>query len=211
MIKINRLLFENLNTYEPGGVAGVYEIPVTKVSHEIEKDVTFVGFNEAKTIKTGQGKAVHFFIDDYRFNCVWTTPDKYIAALRRFDAVCAPDFSIYTDMPVALQIYNHYRKHWCTAYWQYLGINVIPTISWADERSFNWCFDGEPERSTVAISTVGTQKSPADKRRFLAGFNEMVSRLKPRKILCYGRIPDEIAPQVTPIGCFYDKFKKGVT
>ena len=115
------MLFENLNTYEPGDVAGAYEIPVTKVSHEIEKDVAFVGFNEAKTIKTGQGKAVHFFIDDYRFNCVWTTPDKYIAALRRFDAVCAPDFSIYTDMPVALQIYNHYRKHWCAAYWQHLA------------------------------------------------------------------------------------------
>ena len=34
---------------------------------------------------------------------------------------------------------------------------MIPSISWSDEHSFDWCFDGDPVRGTVAVSSVGTQ------------------------------------------------------
>ena len=48
------------------------------------------------------------------------------------------------NSPFAMQIYNQYRKHWLAAYWQLNGITVYPTISWSDENSYEWCFDGEP-------------------------------------------------------------------
>ena len=66
-------------------------------------------------------------------------------------------FSLYTDYPVAVQLYSHYRKHWLGAWWQKNGLTVIPSISWSDEHSFDWCFDGDPVRGTVAVSSVGTQ------------------------------------------------------
>ena len=36
----------------------------------------------------------------------WNSPDTYIPMLSKFSAICSPDFSTYTDMPLAMQIYN---------------------------------------------------------------------------------------------------------
>lgn len=80
---------------------------------------------------------VHFFLDDYQFQRLWNTPDRYIESLQKFSCVLSPDFSLYTDYPTALQIYNHYRKHWIGAYLQLYGIEVIPTICWSDEKVLN--------------------------------------------------------------------------
>lgn len=56
-----------------------------------------------------------------------------IPMLQQFRYVLIPDFSLYTDFPKALQIWNHYRKHWIGAYMQLYGIDVIPTIAWNTE------------------------------------------------------------------------------
>ena len=43
-------------------------------------------------------------------------------------------------MPLALQIESVFKNRWCGAYWQSKGLKVIPTVSWGDERSFDFCF-----------------------------------------------------------------------
>ena len=113
----------------------------------------------------------------------------------------------YTDYPVAIQIYNHYRKHWIGAYLQDEGIQVIPTISWGEAQSFEWCFDGEPVGGTVAISSVGCMNSRYKKQLFLMGYQEMMQRLKPEQILCYGEVPEECKGNILRIRTFQDKFK----
>ncbi|WP_456033853.1 DUF4417 domain-containing protein [Roseburia inulinivorans] len=137
---------------------------------------------------------------------VWTEPDRYISMLQRFKYVLTPDFSLYTDFPKPLQIYNHYRKHWIGAYWQMHGINVIPTICWSDQKSFEWCFDGEPTQSVVAVSSVGTQNNKEKKRCFLDGYHEMVERLQPTQIIFYGRVPDECKKNIIHIKQFSEKW-----
>lgn len=197
--------YENVQRMLFGGV-GRYDIP------EIEPtqfdNAEFVGFNYAKSTKNCEDKAVHFFLDDYQFNRVWTDPDKYIPMLQRFKYVLTPDFSLYTDFPKSLQIYNHYRKHWLGAYWQMHGINVIPTICWSDQDSFEWCFDGEPTRSVVAVSSVGTQNSKEKKRRFLDGYFEMVERLEPELIIFYGRVPEECKEKSVKVNSYDGKWSK---
>lgn len=111
--------------------------------------------------------------------------------MRQFEAVCTPDFSTYTDMPVALQIYNHYRKHWLGAYWQMHGITVIPTISWSTPGSYDWCFDGEPKNAIISISSVGTQQNKESMELFNAGCREAIKRLNPTQILWHGKCPEE--------------------
>ena len=154
--------YENAQRMLFDGV-GQYDIP------ELEPvqfdNAEFIGFNYARNAKEPENKAVHFFLDDYQFTRVWTDPDKYTAMLQRFKYVLTPDFSLYTDFPKSLQIYNHYRKHWLGAYWQMHGINVIPTICWSDRKSFEWCFDGEPTQGVVAVSSVGTQNSTEKKQQ----------------------------------------------
>lgn len=158
--------------------------------------------------KNRKGKVCHFFIDDYQFQRLWSNIDTYVPMLQEFDYVLTPDFSLYLDYPKAIQIYNHYRKHWVGAYMQMLGIKVIPTIAWSDKESFNWCFDGEPEGGTVAVSSVGCMKNKDSKKLFIDGYKEMISRLHPETIIFYGGIPDECKGNIVRVKAFTDKFKE---
>ena len=193
--------YENLNKSIFDGT-GAYDIPPIKPV-KLETD-SFIGFNYAKTCKTPESKGVHFFVDDYQFLRVWTNPDAYLDMLARFRCVCTPDFSTYTDFPKAVQIYNHYRKHWLGAYWQMHGITVIPTISWSDRDSFAWCFDGEPVGGTVAVSSVGTQSNSESRALFMDGYNAMLERLEPSNIIFMGIVPDGCKGKITPIAAFQE-------
>lgn len=147
-------------------------------------------------------------MDDYQFIRWWNKPDRYIPSLQKFMGVCAPDFSTYTDMPPAMQIYNHYRKHWLAAYFQLNGITVYPTISWSDESSYDWCFDGKPIKGIVAVSSVGTQNNKDAKRLFLKGYEQMMKRLDPTWVIFYGRVPEECDWNVIRINPHYDEIKQ---
>ncbi|MDE6912502.1 MAG: DUF4417 domain-containing protein, partial [Lachnospiraceae bacterium] len=127
-----------------------------------------------------------------------------------FTHVMSADFSTYTDFPKAIQIYNHYRKHWIGAYLQENGVNLIPTISWSTPDSFEWCFDGEPVGGVVAVSSVGAANSREKKALFLAGYNEMLASLQPETILFYGKIPEECECNIVQIKAFHERFKKEV-
>ena len=198
--------FENLDKFTFSGV-GKYEIP--QIDPETKcPGGEFVGMKYALTEKFPESKIMHCFVDDYQFIRYWNNPDKYLSVISKFSAVCSPDFSTYTDMPLAMQIYNHYRKHWLAAYWQLNGITVYPTISWSDESSYEWCFDGEPVGGVVAVSSVGTQKNKESKRLFLLGYEEMMKRLDPAWVIFYGIVPEECDWNVIRITPEYEKVKE---
>lgn len=171
---------------------GPYDIPEIL---PIQADVTglqTVGFNYMLGEKHPEDKVLHFFIDDYQFERVWKEPNKYIPYLQRFKYVIAPDFSLYTDHPKAVQIFNHYRKHWCARYWQDHGINVIPCICWSTPDSFKWCFDGEPKNATVCVSTIGGFGNHVNnKQAWLNGYNEMYCQIKPCHVIIFGKEYEE--------------------
>ncbi|MBQ7654525.1 MAG: DUF4417 domain-containing protein [Clostridia bacterium] len=197
--------YENLNKVIFDG-EGEYDIPLLKNENITVDD--FIGFNFAKSCQRPENKCVHFFIDDYQFNRLWNRPDAYIDLLKRFKAVFTPDFSLYTDFPKAIQIYNHYRKHWLGAYWQEHSIKVIPTITWSDESSYEWCFDGEPIGGAIAVSSVGTQKRAESKELFLKGYNEMLNHLNPTLIYFHGSVPDECKGNICRIEAYQEKLHK---
>ena len=198
--------FENLDKFAFSGV-GKYEIP--QIDPETKyPGGEFVGMNYALTEKFPESKIMHCFVDDYQFIRYWNNPNKYLPMISKFSAVCSPDFSTYTDMPLAMQIYNHYRKHWLAAYWQLNGITVYPTISWSDESSYDWCFDGEPVGGVVAVSSVGTQKNKESKRLFLLGYEEMMKRLNPAWVIFYGIVPEECDWNVIRVNPEYEKVKE---
>lgn len=153
-----------------------------------------IGFNYAKGERHPENKVCHFYVDDYQFERVWNDAPRYIPMLSKFKAVFAPDFSLYIDFPKAVQIFNHYRKQWCAAYWQEHGIKVIPTICWSDEESFEWCFDGIPKHSLVSISTIGGFGNHAehDKEGWLKGYEKCLEVLEPSEIILFGKHFPEI-------------------
>lgn len=92
---------------------GKYDIPVLKgIRMKDNVTVDFIGLNEAHTVPKSKRseKIVHHFLADYLFERVWSRLEDNTEYLKQFKAVLSPDFSLYTDMPLALQIFNHYKK-----------------------------------------------------------------------------------------------------
>lgn len=185
---------------------GEYDIPI--IEPEEYHTVSWISFNFAKTTQKRKGKGVHFFLDDYQFSRLWTYPKQYVNKLKEFDFVMSPDFSMYTDFPKALQIYSHFKKHWLGAYLQAHGVHVIPTISWSTPDSFEWCFDGEPKNSTVAVSSVGCNNVI---KEFVDGYNAMIAALNPSTIIFYGDVPKQCTGNIVRVKKFTDKWKEVTT
>lgn len=152
-------------------------------------DLLLIGFD--KTHLEDQNhldRMVHFFLYDYRFERVWKNPDNDIEKLSRYRAVLSPDFSLYLEMAPVMQLYNVFRNRWCGAYWASKGLRVIPTVNWGDESTFDFCFEGIEKGSVVAVSThmASEHDNRCDQKEwFMAGYNEMLRRIEPEKIICY--------------------------
>lgn len=200
------LNFENLDKQHFLGI-GKYDIPQIHPVKDLPTG-NFIPMNYALSEKDCTDKIVHCFVDDYQFIRYWNQPDRYIPTLKRFLAVCSPDFSTYTDMPLAMQIYNHYRKHWLAAYWEMHGMTVYPTISWSTPESYDWCFDGEPIGGIVAVSSVGTQTNEESRKLFLCGYKEMIKRLDPTQIIFYGKVPEECDWNIIRVPAHCDTIKE---
>lgn len=147
-------------------------------------------------VERDSNTAVHFFIDDYRFECVWKHPDRYIDLMHHVGCALTPDFSLFRDMPLAMQIWNVYRNRWLGCFWQSYGISVIPTISWSE--SYDFCYFGVPQGSIVAVSSVGLRDKEA-RYLFRKGFERMIDVLKPETILCYGKLPADMKTSIPVI------------
>lgn len=92
------------------------------------------------------------------------------------------------------------------------SIEVIPDVVWGEEKTFEFCFDGIPKFSTVAVSTVGVKNDKdwnnKDNNLFMRGYNEMLRRLEPKTILFYGSMIDGMKGNIIRIPSYYEsKFR----
>ena len=164
----------------------MFRIPVVPKFKACEDDFTdlrLIGFDKTRLENSNYlDRIVHFFLYDYKFERVWKNPDTDLEKLKRYKAILTPDFSMYTEMAPVMQLYNTFRNRWCGAYYASKGIRVIPSVSWGNENTFEFCFDGIEKGSTVAVSTYmvsGHGNHKDQKEFFLKGYNEMISRFEP--------------------------------
>ena len=173
----------NLSEYDEDNTEGFYQMPVLEPCNYIPDDI--IGFNYALTSKN-KDCGIHFYIDDYQFERIWAQPQLYLEKLSEYQCIFTPDFSLYTDMPIAMKIWNIYRSRLIGQIAQRMGILVIPTVSWCEEATFDFCFDGLPENATLSISTIGVKREDTAFGLWKAGVDEMIRRLKPKTLLIYG-------------------------
>lgn len=173
----------NLFDYDEDRVVGFYQMPKLKVVNHVVKDLQ--GFNYVLN-KPDYSKGVHFYLDDYQFERIWQRPEYYIDKLTEFDCVLTPDFSLYLDMPIAMMVWNVYRSRLIGQMMQDRGLKVIPTVTWAGEDSFEFCFDGLPRYSTLSISTIGVKRDSFAMDIWKNGVSEMLKRLEPNRLIVYG-------------------------
>ena len=173
----------NFLDYDPRRVERKYNMPTNKPTQHHPKEL--VGFDHMLA-STEYHKGIHFYLYDYMFERIWNSPRAYFDKLARFDCVISPDFSLYTDMPIAMQIWNTYRNRMLTQMMQDYGIEVIPTIMWSTPESYEFCFDGMPRRSVLAVETVGCVQDPIARKTWHEGMTEAMKRLEPTGIVLYG-------------------------
>ena len=182
--------------------AGKYDMPLMQPVYELPEIKEWISFNYVLSDTEPQGKGVHFFVDDYQFERVWNQPERYVEKLSQYAVVATPDFSPYADMPLITQMWNHYRKQWCGAFWQSKGITVIPTVRASkDERSLDWYLDGIPRGGIVMISSMWTANED-DRAYFKREYNTMYEALHPRKVFVYGNPVEGLQGEIERIDTF---------
>jgi hypothetical protein len=175
--------FAGVGQYQLPEIDPVFELP--DVNRHIEFDYC-IRMREDRFDRSKYG--VHFFEPDYKFERCWTYPDRYGELLSKFGYIIGPDFSVYNDFPLPVKIFNYYRNNWLAKYWQCCyNIVVVPTVMWGTKETWSWCFDGLPHNSIIAVSNVGIGNSREEKDYFINGYNAMLEKLTPSKILVFSR------------------------
>ncbi len=170
---------------------GYIELPVIKTSDNLPKKV--VTFSKAMTKSlTDFDCWVVFYEHDKEFERLWNNPKQYSDKLKKFKGVISPDFSLYRNMPLVMQMWNTYRGRALAVWLQNKDVEIIPNVRFGDERTFSFCFDGIEENKTVAVGTHGCIKRKEDKIFFKVSLARMVQRLSPKTIIVYGSAPDNI-------------------
>ena len=187
--------FDKLNTralYPSSNRWGIPDLPAATLEPS-----RLIAYNDRRGCERAEGgDCVHFFLDDYRFETVWTKPERPLSRLQRVGAALTPDFSLWRDMPMSMQLWQTYRARWCGMWMAEHGITVVPTVSWSTEDSYPFAFAGIAPGSVVAVSTVGVRARDA-RALFAQGYAAMVEAIRPTLVLVYGHALDELAD--TPV------------
>lgn len=129
-----------------------------------------------------------FYVDDYRFESVWTHAVSMLYSLKGIGhvALVEPDFSLWWEMPFSVQLYNVYRSRWCARYWQEAGFRVIPSLKWSGPASFEFSTAGLPPEIPVAAVQCRTLNNGKANDRFKAGLRHQLETVKVKTLLAYG-------------------------
>lgn len=175
--------YYNLDYIDFSKHTDVMQMPRLKPCYHIPTDL--IPFNYM--LSTDRFDAgIHFYKDDYQFERLWNNPEKYIERMTQFDCVFTPDFSLYTEMPLPMQIWNIYRSKMIGQILQDAGANVIPTLQWCRPDSYEWAFDGLPKKSVVTVSTIGVKRYEEASRLWFEGMEAAMRALEPRAVIVYG-------------------------
>jgi hypothetical protein len=132
--------------------------------------------------KITNNSLISMFIDDYVLERFWRNPTNYINKFNSASVVMSPDFSLLVGMPKPLVHWQTYRNRLIGRVWMNHGINIIPTISWSDKKSFDIVFKGIQKNSIVAVSNIGC-RNKEHLNFFESGYNEMIKQINPKKII----------------------------
>lgn len=190
---------------------GYIELPKIKTSDNIPERL--VTFSKAMSQSWKDFDCwVVFYEHDKNFERLWHNPKQYLDKLKKFKGIISPDFSLYRNMPLVLQMWNTYRGRALAVWLKDNGIEVIPNVRFGDERTYSFCFDGVEENKTVSVGTHGCIKHKEDKIFFKAGLAALVKRLSPKTIIVYGSAPDSIFKPYKDMGieiiAFESEFSK---
>lgn len=173
----------NTDIIEGNTPSGSMELPTIMRSDALPNRL--ISFDKA--IRSADvGQWVHFFIHDYQFTRIIRDPWRYLPILQRFEGVISPDFSIFWNYPLYLQLQSVARSREIGSWLQRNGVPVIPCVRWGKEETYEFAFDGIEPGGTIAVGTAGCMREKESRIVFEEGFPVMLNTLRPRRIIVYG-------------------------
>ena len=181
--RLRKLSYQNINLTAGLKLVGENELPeVAAYTGEMPAVLTPYSIKD-----TGDTRgAIHFYVDDYRFKGMWENLAYYTKQVSRYKMVIAPDFSLYLDQSRTLNLFQLYQNRVVTSSWQHQGLQVIPSVSWGNADSFEYCFDGLPQNSVLALGGLGNAHHQSMLRLWEYGVNLTIERLHPIALIIYG-------------------------
>ena len=132
-----------------------------------------------------------FYSDDEDFEKYYyrlQTDNRLLAFLQDFYAVVGLDFSTFPNIDETYNIEAIKRNRRFCVYLQKSECLCVYNIAWTGKETYSFALDNVEKGSIVAVSTYRLTKECL--KLFENGYIEMKKRIKPRIILCYGKIPD---------------------
>lgn len=173
-------------------VSGPELIPVLGPVESYPRPERLVAFDRWKQVPEPSAAMLHFYVADPKLRRVLNNPGRYVAAAAGFSGVISPDFSVYRSMPPHQRVFSVWASRAVGAFFQHHGLAVVPRVRWAEPADYEFCFEGLPSRSVLAVSPHGCSRSGLDRHYFRLGVKEMLDRLRPTVVLVHGPMPSDV-------------------
>jgi len=145
-------------------------------------------------------KILAFYTYDDKFEVVWSESKRICEKILndRWECVISPNWSMFADDPLALQIWSIFKSRYISRYFQEAGIKIIPDINFSTENSFEFCFDGLPDYIPVCSYQSQNLIIKKDFENALNGLNYFEKKFKFDVIIIYGgkKIYDKLSEKM---------------
>ena len=165
----------------------IYGLPI--LEKEIYVPERLVLFEKISRALDKSG-CVIFNQSDKKIDPFWNSPERYFDALRRFDCVTTPDFSLLLDMPRPFIEANVLRSLMLGRKMQELGFRVLANVMWAHPDTYDFCFEALPRNSILFVSSVGCLRNKISRECLADGLRALMERVRPPGIVLYGPMPN---------------------
>lgn len=195
------------DSHQTVGKYGFAQIKPCSLTFTAPVELISIADTRPHDLEKNRQKGVHFFVDDYRFQGLAKKPQKPVEKLKQYSFVLTPDFSTYREMPRWRQIESIGHSRSVGSFWQNEGLEVIPTVTWSDAQSYEFCFCGLPQNAIVAVSTLGCLHN---RTAFLRGYSAMLEYLSPKQVICFGKtLPSMNHSNIELLHVDYIKSRRG--
>lgn len=104
-----------------------------------------------------------FYTEDYRYEALWADPSPILNTGAM--AAVEPNFSAYSNMPMAVALWQIYRKRWIARWWQQYGLPVWVDLNVAENHAeLNLC--GVPDGWRAFATRGYTDRIDATHREY---------------------------------------------
>lgn len=182
-------------------IEGYPKIEKWMIPDEVDEDIKIIPFRQIKQVKNIEEYYICFYCRDKDFNCIRNNPSKYLNLFRRARGIIGFDFSVYSDMKPVMQKSQLNANLSYSFYYGFRYISLIPNVRPGNDETLQDYLEAIPKRSVIAIGSYGCVNTKQEKQRFIHFLEQTLPKLKPKTVVVYGAMPDDV------FGKFKDEYR----